>query len=68
MSALGAAVRGLLGLFVDDGALAAAILAVVVVAGVLVTMLPASAPAAGVLLLCGCPGVLVANVVRAAQR
>jgi len=60
--------RELVGLFVDDGSLALAILAVVVFAGVLATLMPEFPLAAGAILLFGCLGVLLANVTRAAQR
>ena len=60
--------RELAGLFVDDGSLALAILAVVVLAGVLATLMPGFPLAAGAVLLFGCLGVLLANVTRAAQR
>jgi hypothetical protein len=68
MNTLGAIFRELIGLFVDDGSLALAILAVVVFAGVLATLMPQFPLAAGAILLFGCFGVLLANVRRAAQR
>lgn len=68
MNTLGAVLRELVGLFVDDGSLALAILAVVVFAGVLATLMPEFPLAAGAILLFGCLGVLLANVTRAAQR
>ena len=68
MNALLAVFRELTGLFVDDGALALAILAVVIFAGILATLLPEFPLAAGAILLFGCLGVLLANVTRAAQR
>jgi len=58
----------LAGLFVDDGSLALAILAVVVLAGVLATLMPEFPLVVGATLLFGCLGVLLANVARAAQR
>jgi 2-keto-4-pentenoate hydratase len=58
--------RELAGLFVDDGALALAILAVVALAGVMAMLgLPL---AAGAILLFGCLGVLLANTVSAGRR
>jgi hypothetical protein len=60
--------RELAGLFVDDGALAFAILAVVVVAGIVATLVPEIPLAAGAILLFGCLGVLVLNVARAGRR
>jgi hypothetical protein len=68
MRALGPAFRELAGLFVDDGALALAILTVVVFAGVLAILMPQFPLAAGAILLVGCLGVLFVNVIRAAQR
>jgi hypothetical protein len=66
MSALRSMVRELLGLFVDDGSLALAIVAVVAAAA-----LAANEPTiAGAILVVGCLAVLVENVLRAmrAQR
>jgi uncharacterized membrane protein YdjX (TVP38/TMEM64 family) len=60
--------RELAGLFVDDGALALAILSVVLVAGILATLIPEIPLAAGAVLLFGCLGVLLLNVVRAGRR
>ncbi len=68
MKMLVAVLRELAGLFVDDGSLALAILAVVVLAGVLATLMPGFPLAAGAVLLLGCLGVLLANVQRAAKR
>src|SRR5207302_9398309 len=62
MNTLGAILRELMGLFVDDGALALAIVAIVIVAAIIATVLPSMPLAAGGLLLLGCLGVLVANV------
>ena len=60
--------RELAGLFVDDGALALAIVAVVLLAGMLATLTPDIPLAAGAILLFGCLGVLFSNAVRAGQR
>lgn len=68
MSALIAFLRELPGLFVEDGALAFAIVCVILVAAALATLLPQAPLAAGVVLLVGCPGVLLANVLRATRR
>jgi hypothetical protein len=68
MSTLGPAFRELLGLFVDDGALAVEILAVVVLAGMSAILLPSVPLAAGSILLLGCLGVLFQNVARTARR
>jgi hypothetical protein len=67
MSALSNVVGELAGLFVDDGRLALAILGMVGFAAV-VSMLVSEPLAAGVVLLLGCLGVLVANVATAARR
>jgi len=58
--------RELAGLFVDDGWLAVAILAVVALAGI-VSLVPGASLAAGGVLLFGCLGALGANVIRAAR-
>ena len=68
MKTLVAVLRELIGLFVDDGALALAILAVVLVAGCLAAALPQLSLAAGAVLVIGCLGVLLANVMWAAHR
>jgi hypothetical protein len=68
MSALGSVFRELLGLFVDDGALALEIVAVVVLAGMSAILIPGVPLAAGSILLLGCLGVLFANVASAVQR
>jgi hypothetical protein len=68
MNMLGAVVRELLGLFVDDGALALEIVAVVALAAVSAAVVPNVPLATGAILLFGCLGVLLANVARAARR
>jgi hypothetical protein len=60
--------RELAGLFVDDGALALAIIAVVVLAGIAATLMPEVPLAAGAILLFGCLAVLFASVARATRR
>jgi len=67
VSTLVAVLRELAGLFVDDGSLALAILAVVMLAGILALLMPNVPLAAGAILLFGCLGVLVANVAKAGQ-
>ncbi len=67
MNALAAIVREVIGLFVD-GWLAAAIVAVVALAGVAAALVPNVSSAAGLILLVGCLGVLVANVLAAVRR
>ena len=68
MSALTTLLRELAGLFVDDGSLALAILAIVAVAGICVVLTPNVPLLAGAVLLLGCLAVLLANVLRAARR
>ena len=68
MNMLIAVLRELIGLFVDDGSLALMILAVVMLASILATLMPDFQLAAGAVLLFGCLGVLLANVARAARR
>jgi hypothetical protein len=60
--------RELVKLFVDDGALALAIVAVVAAAAILATMMSAAPLAAGAVLLFGCLGALLANTIRAGRR
>ena len=64
MNTLGTALRELVGLFVDDGALALEIVAVVALAGISKSLIPAIPLAAGAILLFGCLGVLLGNVRR----
>jgi hypothetical protein len=59
--------RELAGLFVDDGALALAIIAVVGFAGMVVTLMPQASLAAGAVLLLGCLGVLFSSAVIAGR-
>jgi hypothetical protein len=68
MNVLIAVLRELIGLFVDDGSLALMILAVVMLADILATLMLDLHLAAGAMLLFGCLGVLLANVARAARR
>jgi uncharacterized membrane protein YdjX (TVP38/TMEM64 family) len=67
MKLLVAVLRELAGLIVDDGSLALAILAVVVIAGAFATLMPELPLAAGAILLFGCLAVLFVNVTRAAR-
>jgi uncharacterized membrane protein YdjX (TVP38/TMEM64 family) len=64
------AIKGMLqeiaGLFVDDGWLALSILAIVAIAAA-ISCLPGASLAAGGVLLFGCLGALVANVMMAAR-
>ena len=60
--------RELAGLFVDDGALALAILAVVGLAGMAAVLMPNTPLAAGAVLLFGCLAALVSSVARTDRR
>jgi hypothetical protein len=68
MNTLASVLRELAGLFVDDGALALAIVAIVALAGIAATLMPDVPLVAGALLLFGCLGVLLVNALRAARR
>ena len=68
MTVLATAFRMLVGLFVDDGSLALAILLIVMLSWIFSILMPNMPIAAGALLLMGCLGVLLANAVKAAQR
>ena len=65
MNILIAVFRELAGLFIDDGSLALAILGVVVLAALVVSVMPGVPMAGGGILLLGCLGALLANVLRA---
>lgn len=58
----------LIGLFVDDGALALALVATIAIAGLAAFLLPGGAVAAGIVLVVGSLGALALNVLRAARR
>jgi hypothetical protein len=68
MKNLVAPLRELAGLFVEDGALALAIAAVVILAGIVAALAPATSWLSGAILLVGCLGVLMANVLTAKRR
>jgi uncharacterized membrane protein YdjX (TVP38/TMEM64 family) len=61
-------VRELAGLFVDDGALALTIVAVVVLAAGVATLMPDVPLAAGTVLLFGCLAGLLASAIRSGRR
>jgi hypothetical protein len=65
MTVLTNALRVLAGLFIDDGALALVIIAVVVLTGVVATLLPEVPLVAGGILLFGCLAALLSSVTRA---
>jgi uncharacterized membrane protein YccC len=54
--------------FVEDGWLALAILGIVALAAIVALLMPRLSLTAGAILLFGCLGVLVANVMRAARH
>ena len=60
-------IQEVIGLFVDDGALAIAILGVVAFAALVAAAVPGMPLAAGAILALGCPGVLLINIVRASR-
>ena len=60
--------RELAGLFVDDGALALAIVCVVAAAAIIAQLMPSVPLLAGAALVFGCLAVLVINVTKAARR
>jgi hypothetical protein len=68
MKSLIASLQELAGLFVEDGALALAIIAVVIVAGAIAALAPALSWLSGLILVCGCLGVLIGNVATAKRN
>jgi hypothetical protein len=68
MTTLATVFRTLIGLFVDDGALALAIIVIVLLSWIFATLMPELPLASGAVLLVGSLGVLFANVMRAARR
>jgi hypothetical protein len=68
MITLATAFRMLVGLFVDDGSLALAIIVIVLLSSIVANLMPDMPLAAGAVLLVGSLGVLFANVIKAAQR
>lgn len=68
MTSLRAIFRPVLGLFVEDGSLAAVVIAVVLLAGLLRVVFPGAPSLAGVVLLVGCLGTLAINLASATGR
>jgi hypothetical protein len=68
MKILVTASQTLVGLFVDDGSLAVAILVIVLASGIFSILMPDMPLVAGAILLIGCLTVLFANVMKAAQE
>jgi hypothetical protein len=63
-----ALLQELAGLFVEDGALALAIVAIVALAGILAAFFPVIPWGSGAVLLFGCLGVLFVNVMKSRRR
>ena len=68
MNILRGVAHELIGLFVDDGALAVEILAVVILAAVAAALAPQRPLVTGAILLLGCLAVLSISVAKAARR
>jgi hypothetical protein len=68
MTALATAFRTLVGLFVDDGALALVIIVVVLLSWIFAALFPDLPLAAGAILLLGSLAGLLTNVIKAAER
>ena len=68
MTLIANAIRQIVKLFVDDGWLALAILVIVAIVALLARLVPDLSLAAGAILLFGCLGVLLANVLTSAAR
>jgi hypothetical protein len=68
MNILVTASQTLVGLFVDDGSLAVAILVIVLASGIFSILMPDMPLVAGAMLLIGCLAALFANVMKAAQE
>ena len=60
--------RELTGLFVDDGALALALVGTIAIAALTAFLVPGGALVAGIVLVLGSLGTLALNVLRAARR
>ena len=61
-------IQELIGLFVDDGALAIAILGVIAFAALVAAAVPGMPLAAGAILVLGCSVVLLINILRASRN
>ncbi len=68
MFTLGNVLCGLVGLFIDDGTLALAMIAIVMIAGVIATLMPDASLVAGAIWVLDCLGVLLADKVSAGRR
>jgi hypothetical protein len=68
MNPLLGVLKEVMGLFVDDGALALSIVAIVALAGITAALMPAVPAASGAILLLGCLAALFANVMRSRRK
>jgi hypothetical protein len=68
MTALRAALAGLVGMFIDDGQLALTLVALIAIVTLLVKLVGIGGLAGGLLLLAGAIGLLVESVYRDARR
>jgi hypothetical protein len=68
MTTLATVFRTLVGLFVDDGALALAIIVIVLLSWIFTALFPDLPLAAGAILLVGSLAGLFTNVIKAAER
>lgn len=68
MTALTVLLKELIGLFVDDGALALAIAAIVLLAGISAAVIPGVPAVTGAILAAGCLASLFINVMRAGKK
>ena len=68
MNRLGAILREIIGLFVDDGDLAILCVALIAVATAIAKLVAGSGAAAGIVLLVGCPALLAFSVYRGTRK
>lgn len=68
MNSLKYAVREIVGLFIDDGSLALAIIAVIGASAIIAALVPDLAIVAGAVLLVGCLAVLFGNALTSGRR
>jgi len=67
MTTLTTVFQMVIGLFVDDGSLALAIILIVLLSSIVANLMPDMPLATGAILLLGCLGVLFSNVMKAAS-
>jgi hypothetical protein len=61
-------IRELIGLFIDDGALALALIGTIAMSALIALVMPGGTGLAGIVLVAGSLGTLVLNVLSAARR